>query len=258
LHHAHIDKFAYQDSFVHRVDARVKLLTTVIFTVLVLVLPRTSISVLACYAIWPFAVLVIGGVPLGFVLRHIVTVSPFIVVLALAMPFYVRTPVEAAFGPWHWVTTTGWLRCGAVTGKFVVTMAALIGLVSTTRFSELLAAMERLGMPPALVMQLGFLYRYIFVLIDRVHHMLRARSGRRLRSLGVRQELATGGAMIGSLLVHSIDAAGRVSVAMEWRGFDGVFRTLRVSRLGRAEYVFSVVFTIVIAFLHFVIRPVLG
>jgi cobalt/nickel transport system permease protein len=199
--------------------------------------------------------LIIGGIPLRFVLRHILLVSPFIAILAFAMPFYLRMPVEVAFGPLHWTTTAGWLRCGAILGKFVVTMAALMALISTTRFSDLLAGMERMGMPKMLVMQLGFLYRYIFVLIDRVHHMLRARAGRRLTYLGVRRELSVASAMIGSLLVHSIDTAGRVSIAMEARGFDGEFRTLRRTRPGRVDVVFAAVFLCVLLFLHIVIRP---
>jgi cobalt/nickel transport system permease protein len=255
LHHAHIDKFAYQDSPLHRLDARVKLIAAIVFSIFVLALPRQSVSVLACYAVWPFAMLAVGGIPLGFVLRHILVVSPFIAALALAMPFYARMPVEVAFGPFQWTTTSGWLRCGAITGKFFVTMGVLIALVSTTRFSDLLAGMEKMGMPKMLVMQLGFLYRYIFVLIDRVHHMLRARAGRRLRSLGARRELATAAAMIGSLLLHSIDAAARVGIAMEGRGFDGEFRTIKKMSMGAPEAIFAAVFLCVLLFLHILIRP---
>ena len=67
-------------------------------------------------------------------------------------------------------------------------MAALIALVCTTRFSDLLCGMEKMGMPQILVNQLGFLYRYIFVLIDKAHHILRARASRKLRNLGFAKE----------------------------------------------------------------------
>lgn len=242
----------------HRLDARVKLAATVVFTVLVLLLPRTGVSVLACYAVLPFAMLVIGQIPLAFVIRHILIVSPFILVLALAMPLYVTTPVDVAFGPYRWIMMEGWLRFSAIMGRFCVTMAALIALVSTTRFSDLLAAMEKMGVPSILVTQLGFLYRYIFVLIDRVHHMLRARSARRLRRLGPSREAAIAAAMIGSLLTHSIDSASRISMAMEGRGFDGTFRTFRAMRLKRNDIAFILIFTSVILLLHLVIRPLFG
>jgi cobalt/nickel transport system permease protein len=255
LHHAHIDKFAYQDSPIHRLDARTKLISTLVFTVLVLILPRQGVSVLACYAIWPFALLAIGRVPFRFVLRHILIVSVFVAVLALTMPFYNRTPVDVTFGPLHWRSTDGWLRCGAILGKFAVTMAALMALVSTSRFSDLLAALERLRVPQILVLQIGFLYRYIFVLVDRVHHMLRAKSARTLRNLGASHELSIASAMVGSLMLHSIDTAGRVGMAMEARGFDGEFRTINRMTFSAADGVFAFAFAIAMLILHLLVRP---
>ncbi|MHC4756245.1 MAG: energy-coupling factor transporter transmembrane component T family protein [Planctomycetota bacterium] len=126
MHHAHIDKFAYQDSCVHRLDSRVKFLVALIFTAVVLSLPRTSLSILACYAVGPFTVLVLGRIPLRFAFRQILLVSPFILVLALSCPFYDRNPVSTALGPFVWEISAGWLRCFSILGKFVVTMLAFL------------------------------------------------------------------------------------------------------------------------------------
>jgi len=82
MHHAHIDKFAYQDSWFHRLDSRVKLIVTVVYMAVVLSLPATTLSVLSCYAAGPFVVLVLAKIPLGFVFRHILRASPFVLVLA--------------------------------------------------------------------------------------------------------------------------------------------------------------------------------
>jgi cobalt/nickel transport system permease protein len=239
MHHAYIDKFAYQDSPIHRLDSRVKSLVTVVFTAFVLSAPKTSFSILVCYAAGPFAILVTGRIPLKFVFRHILVVSPFVLVLALTCPFYDRSTADVLFGPWSWQTTTGWLRCWTILGKFVVTMMALIALVSTTRFSELLNGLQKLGVPRILTVQLGFLYRYIFVLIDKAHHILQARDGRRMRSLGVKAEMKTAAAMLGSLFVRSIDSAERINTAMEARGFTGKWRTLESSHIARVDLVFA-------------------
>ena len=71
MHHAHIDKFAYQDSPIHRLDSRIKFLAVILYTVLVISLPKTSLAVVICYAVGPFVILVLGGIPLGFVLKNI-------------------------------------------------------------------------------------------------------------------------------------------------------------------------------------------
>jgi cobalt/nickel transport system permease protein len=257
MHHAYIDKFAYQDSAIHRLDGRIKFIVVLVYTAVVISLPRTSVSILACYAIGPFAILVWAGIPLRFVFRHILLVSPFVLVLALSCPLYDKTPVKIVFGPFAWMSSTGWLRCFTIIGKFVVTMLALIALVSTTRFSDLLAGLQKLGLPAILVIQLGFLYRYIFVLIDRAHHILRARAGRRLRNLGFKYELKIAASMLGSLLVRSIDTAEHINIAMQARGFDGKWRTLSRLRIRNSDLFFVFFAASFIFGLYFFVRPVL-
>ena len=251
MHHARIDRLSYQDSFVHRLDSRVKLVAAIVFSVFVIWLPATSVSILACYAVGPFAVLVVGKVPIRFALKQILLVSPFVLVLALSSLFYDKTPAEVAFGPLSWTVRSGLVRCFAICGKFVITMSVLIGLVATTRFSDLLAGMAKLGVPRLLVVQLGFLWRYIFLLIDRAYDILRARVGRKLRNLGFKTELKTAGAMVGTLCLGGLDTAGRINMAMQGRGFTGRLHTLSVMRLKTADWVFIAVFGLYLAGLCF-------
>jgi cobalt/nickel transport system permease protein len=186
-----------------------------------------------------------------------VLVSPFVVVLALSCPLYDRTPLAISFGPFSWQSTIGWVRCFVILGKFVVTMLALIALISTTRFNDLLTGLQRLGVPRLLIIQLGFLYRYIFVLIDRAHRILRARAGRKLKNLGFGAELRTATSMLGSLFIRSIDSAERISIAMQARGFDGNWRTLSALRIRRCDIAFILIAIIYILGLYLFIRPVL-
>jgi len=257
MHHAYIDKFAYQDSAIHRLDSRVKFIVVLVFTAVVISLPRTSLSILVCYAVGPFAVLVWAKIPLRFVFKQILLVSPFILVLALSCPLYDKTPIGVSFGPFFWQTSAGWMRCFTIIGKFVVTMLALIGLVSTTRFSDLLAGLQRLGLPRLLIIQLGFLYRYIFVLIDRAHHILRARAGRKLKNLGFAAELRTASSMLGSLFIRSIETAEHISVAMQARGFDGSWHTLSKLQIRRSDELFALAAALFILGLYVFIRPIL-
>jgi len=257
MHHAYIDKFAYQDSPVHRLDSRVKFIVTLVFTAAVVSLPRTSPSILTCYAIGPFMMLVLGRIPLRFAFKHILLVSPFILVLAVTCPLYDRTPVAVAFGTFLWQTSLGWMRCFTILGKFIVTMLALIALVSTTRFSDLLTGLQKLGLPKLLIIQLGFLYRYIFILIDRAHHILRARAGRKLANLGFAAELKIAAAMLGSLLIRSIDSAEHVNIAMQARGFEGKWRSISRLKIRRCDLLFTLTAVSFLLGLHFFVKPIL-
>ncbi|MCK5565440.1 MAG: hypothetical protein KAJ07_09355, partial [Planctomycetes bacterium] len=82
MHHARIDKLACQSSFVHSLDARTKLISIILFSGFAISVPYTSLSILACYAVGPFTILVSGKVPFRFVLKQLLIVSPFIAVLA--------------------------------------------------------------------------------------------------------------------------------------------------------------------------------
>ena len=257
MHHAHIDKFSFKDSPVHRLDSRAKFLVVLVFTAVVLSLSRTSPGILVYYAVGPFTILVLGGIPLKFVFKQILLVSPFILVLALSCPFYDRNPVTTAFGPFVWQISTGWLRCFSILGKFIVTMMALIALVSTTRFADLLTALQKLAVPKLLIIQLGFLYRYIFVLIDKAHHILRARAGRKLRNLGFKAELKTAASMLGSLFIRSIDTAEHINIAMQARGFDGNWRCLSKLQFHRCDLLFVSIFAIFMLVLYFFVGNIL-
>jgi cobalt/nickel transport system permease protein len=257
MHHAHIDKFAYQDSPVHRLDSRVKLIVVFFFTAMVIAMPKTILSVLFSCAVGPFAWLVIGRIPLKFVFKQVIFVSPFILVLALSSPFYDKSPMNIAFGPFVWQTTEGWMRCYVILGKFTVTMMALIALVSTTRFNDLLVGLQKLGVPHLLVIQLGFIYRYIFLVIDRAQHILRARSGRRLRNLGFNRELKIAGSMVGSLLVRSINTAENINIAMQARGFDGCWRTISRLSMRWYDFVFLAISAIYMMTVYVIVLPVL-
>jgi len=255
MHHAYIDKFAYQDSPIHQLDSRAKFVVLLIFTAVVVSLPRTSLSILFCYAVGPVAVLVLAKIPLRFVFKQILMVSPFVLVLALSCPLYDKTPARVAFGPFLWWTTVGWVRCFVILGKFVVTMLALISLVSTTRFGDLLTGLQKLGLPKLLIIQLGFIYRYIFVLIDKIHHILRARNVRRLRNLGFKRELKIAAAMVGSLLIRSIDTAERINIAMQARGFDRTWRSLSKLQIRRCDLLFALIAIFFMLGLYFFVKP---
>lgn len=251
MHHSYIDKFAYQDSIIHRLDARCKFIAVFFFTAFVVSLPGQCLSILFCFAVGPFAVLVIAGIPLQFVFKHILFVCPFIVVLALTSIFYDRNPMPVNFGPFSFQITAGIMLCVNIVAKFIVSMLALIALVSTTRFSDLLLGLQKLHVPNVLILQLGFLYRYIFILIDQSHHIIRARKARTLRRLPALQELKIGSSMVGSLFIRSLETASNVHIAMQARGFDGTFKSIRTPRIRYADFLFVlcvVVFTLTLFF----------
>ncbi len=246
MHHHYLDRFAYQDSPVHRLDPRAKILAVLAYSAVLISLGRYTVPSPG-YVIFPFSILVVGGIPLRFVLKHTLLVSPFILCLVALSPVFDATPIRVGESL---VVRGGWLTAGSVLARFVLGMAALIGLASTTRFPELLKGFEKLGVPRALVSQLRFLYRYLFLLIDQSMHLRQAWSARDAGRgpVGWRWRAATG--LVGVLFSRSIEQAERTYLAMIARGYDGSIRLLQPLRWRVADSLFAVAVAAYLFFLR--------
>ena len=129
--------------------------------------------------------------------------------------------------------------------RFVLTVGTVLALIAVTGFYGICNAMERLGVPGIFVVQLLFLYRYIFVLAEETARMVRARD---LRSFGKKgRGLRSFGPMAGSLILRSIDRARKIHRSMVCRGFDGEIRLSGRHSFGVKETVFLLQWTALFA-----------
>lgn len=233
MHHHFIDRFAYQDSPIHRLDPRAKTIAVVAYSIALISLPRYAIPS-PWYAIFPAILLLWGGIPLRFVAKHTLLVSPFILFAAVLSPVFDRTPIFVG----HVMMRGGWVTAISLMIRFVLGMAALIGLASTTRFPELLKGLEQMHVPRILITQLRFLYRYLFVLVDEAMHMRQARQARDAGKGPWLGRWRAGGGQIGVLFLRTLETAERMHLAMIARGYDGTIRLLRSLRWSTADTVF--------------------
>lgn len=221
MHHSYVDRFSQGDSPVHRLDGRVKLLAVIAYTVVLISFGRYTVAALAPLTIAPLAMLWFGRVPIWFALRRVLLLCPFIAMLCLLSPVYDRSVQLVAFGPWRLELTGGWLTAASIAAKFTLGLLALTAMTCTTPFPLLLEAMRKLRVPKLLVIQLGFLYRYIFVLIDEGMRVRRGRDFRGAARAPIGRRLAAVGGIIGGLFVRTLDRSERIHVAMCARGHRG-------------------------------------
>ena len=241
MHHAYIDRFAQGHSPVHRLDARGKLLAVLAYSGVLISFNRYAVSELAAMAVMPLAMLWFGRVPVGFALRRVIILGPFILMLAMIGPLYDASLHPVVLGPWRFAIAGGFLTAADVAVKFALGVLALTAMTCTTPFALLLEAMRKLFMPKLLVMQLGFLYRYIFVLIDEAMRIRRARDFRGAAAAPPGRKLAAAGGVIGSLFVRTLERSERIHVAMGARGYRGEPHSLSRLHFGRGDVVFLIV-----------------
>lgn len=235
MHHGHVDRFAQGDSPIHRLDARAKFLAVLAYTAVLVSFDRYTVAALVPMAVAPVAALWLARIPMTFALRRVLILSPFIAMLCLLSPLYDQAPHAVAFGPWRFAVSGGWLTAASVAGKFTLGVLALTALTCTTPFGLLLEGLGRLGVPKLLVMQLGFLYRYLFVLMDEAMRVMRARDFRGAKRAPWRRRLRAVGGIIASLFLRTLERSERIHTAMGARGYRGEFHGLRQLHLGLAD-----------------------
>lgn len=242
-----LDRLARQDTAVHRVDPRAKVLVTAVFIVCVVSFDRYQVPALVPFALFPVVLAAEGGIPFGFLGRLLLAVSPFALLVGAFNPLLDRELVTIAGGV---EIAGGWVSYASILLRFLLTAAAALVLTATTSFAGVCLALERFRVPDVLVTQLLLLYRYIFVLGDEAVRMSRARS---LRTVGRRgTEMRIHAQMLGQLLLRTFARARRVYLAMKCRGFDGQVRIARRLRLRASDVLFAVGWSAVCVVFRFV------
>ena len=248
MKHAFLDQYSDLDSFVHRLDPRTKLIMTVLFILAVTLTPPDRWQAFVVYFVLMATLILLSRVPILYVLKRSLVIMPFVLLIAIFVPFFKEGEVAGSYNIWLWqvsVTHSGLQVLWNILAKAWLSILSLILLTSTTMVATLLTALEGLRMPRVIVMILSFMYRYIFVLVDEVMRMKQARDSRNLGGKRLWQ-MRTIGNMIGTLFIRSYERGERVYAAMAARGFDGQTRTLDRLRFRKADAYFGISLSLVL------------
>jgi len=228
-----MDTLSRQQTGLHQLDARAKLITVLVFVIIVVSFDKYSVSALLPFLVFPIALLALGNIPFLYIARKIAFIAPLAVLIGVFNPVFDRETMMR-LGPLD--ISGGWVSFASIILRFCLAVSACLALVAVTGFFEICGAMQALGMPRPLVVQLMFLYRYSFVLIEQTSRAARARS---LRSFGRRGTgIKSYGSLVGHLLLRTLDRAERIYRAMCARGFDGKMPARRQSRIRFVEIAF--------------------
>jgi cobalt/nickel transport system permease protein len=203
------------DGPLHRLDARLKLVATVVFIVGVVATPSGAWRLLAAEGLaLAFAVGLSGAPPRELIRRWLGFLALVGFLAAMVAPGH---PDRERLG-----TVAVAL---AIVAKNSLAFLAMMVLVHVTPFRTLLAAMGRLGVPTLMVSTLQFMERQIHILADELGRMVQARRSRTFRRSG-RLDFGQLTGLIGMLFLRSFERGERVHAAMLARGWDGTVRTL--------------------------------
>jgi cobalt/nickel transport system permease protein len=229
------EPFAIGRSPMHRLDPRIRLAAAAVFACVV-ALCREFPALLAAL-ILSMVLAALARLQIGEVLRRLLVVNGLVVFIWVVIPF--TFPGEALFrlGPFG-AAREGVQLAAQITLKSNAIVLAFMALVATMSLATVGHALHRLRVPDKIVHLFLMTYRYIFVLEQEYHRLVRAACIRGFQPGTNLHTYRTYAYLVGMLFVRAVERAERVRWAMLCRGFKHKFYCLQEFKAGPGSLIF--------------------
>ncbi len=239
-----LNRYVEGRSLFHRADARVKLVVALGYIFAMTSIPPGEWAAFGAMLLFAWSAAALSRVGMRRVFLRSLVAAPFMLIaLPTAFTKAGAPAFELDLGILHPVATREGLEFAAsVALKSWASVTVAVLLTSTTQPFTLLGALSALRVPAILVSIVMLMYRYLFVLVDEAHRLMRARAARSAtmddaKSGGSLLWRAKGaGGMAGSLFVRTMDRSERIYSAMLARGYDGRVRLAAAPPLAAPQY----------------------
>jgi len=217
----HLLEYYASDHRLARIDARIKLLVTLI--VLVMVLSYQGVGFQLLVTVLSLILIMSMKVPWRlFLLRFS---EPLIIVLVV----FLLKVFFSGHDPLFSFNVLGFQLTGyreglgegiAIGSRIMAAISLMAVLVYATPFPELMAALSWMKVPRGFIEILLYAYRYIFVLFEEAMVIYQAQKNR-LGYANFRNRFSSFGVLTGSLILKAFEQSQTLSTAMVQRGYDG-------------------------------------
>ena len=225
------------NSILHRTDARIKVAFMLTFLVVIALLPTGAWAVYLLMAGFLIMALLLSDLPKRKLLKRSLLME--VPILFVVLPQIFMNKVDCyeivLFMDWKiCISMSALVKTISLLLKSWLSVQVVVLMASVTRFEDMLSALYALGLPRLLAAILGLMWRYLFIMIDEVQRMQRARASRSA-CLNDSNERPAGsllwrasvtGNMAGTLMLRSLQRGDRVYQAMLARGYDGDIRNV--------------------------------
>lgn len=223
------------------------LTVTIVYVAAVLSVSIYEPQKLIWLAVYPVVASEITGIGFGRLFLRSLWIIPLVFIIGIFNPVYDTQP---AFTIGAVTVSRGWVSFTSVMLRGLLTLQALLVLITNSGFYDVCHTLRRWHMPAVIVTQLLFTYRYMGVLLEEARSMHRAREA---RGFGRKSyPLKMWGRFVGQLLLRSVDRARRINNAMLARGFDGTLPMGPGRRVSSGSWTFLAVSLLIIAIFRFV------
>jgi cobalt/nickel transport system permease protein len=235
-----------KSSPIHRLHPAAKLVTALAYIVTVLSFTSQNVSGLVPFVFYPALLMPLSGIPYRPIARRLMVALPFALMGGISNLIWMRGTAFAFGGI---PVSCGMVSFISIMLKTLFSVSAVLILIATTSFVEVVHQLERLGMPSIVCLQFLMTYRYLSVLLNEASLMLTAYA---LRSPGQRGiKIKDAGSFLGQLILRSFDRANRVYQAMKCRGFQEIRRRVALEHFEVRDWLYVTLFLSLLFSLRF-------
>ena len=229
--------FSNGKSFLHRLDPRVKIITTLIYSILVAV--ERNCLPLFYGSLLPLFFLFICRLNFKELGKRIMVVNGFIVLLWFFVP--ASYPGEKLFSLGLFSPSReGVHYCLLITWKCNLILLTTLLLLATSPILNIVHALHHLKLPEKLVQLFYFSYRYIPVIHSEHTRLGEAMKVRAFKAGNNIHTYRSIGNMVGMLLLRAHERSQAIYQAMTLRAFQGKFWTFHHFHWNKADSLLSI------------------
>jgi cobalt/nickel transport system permease protein len=244
-----IDDYAYSNALriVHPVEKVGFAFSFLLFTIM------TKNFLIACitFIVMSIAIVFAAKVPLVHYVKLLLLPSFFLFSSLIAILVSIApTNGESLHAIWHvefgtwkiYISLYNVKQAYHLGATVLASVSCLYFLILTTPFHQLMWVLQKIKVPILLIDLIGLTYRFIFVLLDKMHEIYLAQSSR-LGYRNYRVWISSIAQLIVSLFIKSIHSARDLQIAIDSRGGDErlyeIDLSMKYNRLHCASIIFS-------------------
>lgn len=192
-----------------------KLLTAVLYVVLLTSIPKARLDLVLAMGIWLYAYALLGRLSAKECFRKLWGLFLLLFLVGIANPILDR---QVLFVLGRVPVTSGMLSMLSLFFKGALALLSAYFLAVTTGLTGILSALALLHVPNVLLSVIYLIFRYLSLLFREAQRVWTAYSLRAPGQRGI--HISSWGSLAGSMLIRSMDRAELLYQSMELRGYD--------------------------------------
>lgn len=249
------DDLASQDSPIHNLEGRIKLIST-IFIILVCVVSK-ELFIPIMLEIMLLVILKIAKLSYIDSAKRLLMLLPFGGAIILFQPFIQPGNVIWSYS-WIHVTDFGLNWAILLLVRMIVCLTAIIIYSSTTPLQEMASSFRKLKMPRDLAMILSIMVRFLFLFVDELAAIRKSQKSRNFSIHGTntpyKWRVKQVGYTVGMMFLKAYEQGERVHRSMVSRGFSDASEMFSEKKSPeRSDYIYLITIIVFVIILEFII-----